>query len=191
MTVDTTSELFFETKYRANSDPWKFSTSDYEQRRYDAIVRNLGGRRHRRAFEPGCSVGALTIRLAAICDEVVAGDISPTAVDLAKERCKHLKNVSLARLSLPEQLPAGKFDLIVFSEIGYYFSEPALASLSRQLVDRLYTGGLLVACHWLGVSPDHLLPGDRVHEILSEVRGITPLNSERHPQFQLNTWRRQ
>src|ERR1700735_4735130 len=111
MTVDTTSELFFETKYRANSDPWKFSTSDYEQRRYDAIVRNLGGRRHRRAFAPGCSVGALTIRLAAICDEVVAGDISPTAVDLAKERCKHLKNVSLARLSFPEQLPVGTFDL--------------------------------------------------------------------------------
>jgi SAM-dependent methyltransferase len=191
MTVDTTSELFFERKYRENSDPWNFSKSDYEQRRYDAIVRNLGGRRYRRAFEPGCSVGALTARLAAICDEVIAGDISTTAVDLAKERCKHLKNVSLAQLSLPDSLPAGKFDLIVFSEIGYYFSEPALATLSGQLMDRFSGDGLFLACHWLGASRDHVLTGDRVHEILSQIGGVTHLDTERHSQFRLDTWGRQ
>jgi SAM-dependent methyltransferase len=190
MTIDTTSELFFERKYRENSDPWNFAKSDYEQQRYDAIVENLGGRRYERAFEPGCSVGALTVRLAAVCAEVIAGDISPTAVDLAKERCKHLQNVSLAQLSLPNSLPGGKFDLIVFSEIGYYFSEPALAALSRQLVGRLYSGGLFVACHWLGSSPDHLLTGDRVHEILAQTPGISHINTERHPQFRLDTWER-
>jgi SAM-dependent methyltransferase len=191
MTVDTTSELFFDRKYRENSDPWNFSGSDYEQRRYDAIVRNLGGRRYRRAFEPGCSVGALTVRLAPICDEVVACDISPTAVDLAKSRCKRLKNVSVAQLSLPDSLPAGSFDLIVFSEIGYYFSEPVLVSLSQQLVGRLHKEGLFVACHWLGASPDHVLTGDRVHEIFAQLRGVTHFNTERHPQFQLDTWGRQ
>lgn len=196
MTVDTTSQLFFERKYRDSSDPWNFSASDYEQGRYDAIVRNLVGpnsknRRYKRAFEPGCSVGALTIRLAAICDEVIAGDISSTAVDLAKKRCEHLKNVSIARLSLPDSLPAGEFDLIIFSEIGYYFSEPVLATLGRQLIDRLSGDGLFLACHWLGVSSDHLLNGDRVQEILSQLRVVTHLNIERHPQFRLDTWERQ
>ena len=42
-------------------------------------------RRYRRAFEPGCSIGALTRHLALICDQVEAMDIAPSAVFIARE----------------------------------------------------------------------------------------------------------
>ncbi len=73
---DQSSAEFFEAKYRAaaDGDPWKFATRDYELRRYDAVMRALGGRRYARGFEPGCSVGVLTERLATVCDEVDACD---------------------------------------------------------------------------------------------------------------------
>jgi hypothetical protein len=56
MTTNTTTQGFFEAKYRENSDPWAFASNDYEQNRYSEILYALDGRRYRRAFEPGCSI---------------------------------------------------------------------------------------------------------------------------------------
>ena len=80
MTTNTTSQEFFEAKYRENNDPWAFASNAYEQKRYSEILRALDHRRYRRGFEPGCSIGVLTARLASICEHVDAIDISPTAV---------------------------------------------------------------------------------------------------------------
>ena len=54
----------FDEKYRDLGDPWHFRTSRYEQRRYGIAMALLPALRYRRAFEPGCSVGELTARLA-------------------------------------------------------------------------------------------------------------------------------
>jgi hypothetical protein len=64
--MNTVSKEFFEEKYRANRDPWNFSSSSYELNRYDDIARLLGDRSFNRAFEPACSIGVLTKRLAAM-----------------------------------------------------------------------------------------------------------------------------
>ena len=84
MSLSPTSAEFFETMYAEREDPWEFASSQYERDRYAAIVRALGNRRYRRAFEPGCSIGILTPQLAAFCDRVEAMDISPTAVARAR-----------------------------------------------------------------------------------------------------------
>ena len=188
MTEDTTSQAFFEAKYRQAGDPWDFATSVYEQKRYSAIISSLDNRRFRRAFEPGCSIGVLTQRLAALCDQVEAIEISSTAASQAEERCSSLPNVSVRQGSLPGDLPSGTFDLILFSEIGYYFQAASLMSLVTELVGRLDTGGVLLAAHWLGVSPDHLLSGDQVHELLSTLPGLRSTFAERHPAFRINHW---
>lgn len=192
---DTTSEAFFEAKYSAAADPWHFATSPYEQTRYTAIFNALQHRRYQRAFEPGCSVGLLTQRLATLCDRVDATDISPTAVEQAARRCAHLPNVHTTCGALPALIPHGSFDLIVFSEIGYYFDEPSLHDLAAQLVHRLTTGGTLLAAHWLGTSSDHLLSGDRVHEILKGLPHLALEQTERHESsehggFRLERFRR-
>ena len=189
MTRDTTSGAFFEEKYRANPDPWNFASSTYEQRRYAAILEALP-RRYERAFEPGCSIGILTSRLAAVCDQIEAMDISPTAVLSARRRCKDLPNVDITCGALPAQLPSGTFDLIALSEIGYYFDEARLLALVRALVHRLRKPGTLLAAHWLGVSPDHRISGDVVHEVIDRVPELAHAHADRQVGFRLDRWSR-
>jgi SAM-dependent methyltransferase len=195
MNNDRTSQAFFEDMYQTKADPWKFSSSSYERKRYRATLNALRDRRYRRAFEPGCSIGVLTAHLARLCDRVEAIDISPTAVEGAIRRCASLANVHIACGSLPDQIPAGTFDLIVMSEIGYYFEEPELRDVVNKLIDRLPNAGVLLAVHWLGSSPDHVLHGDRVHEIVGEdyrlARDLSEVYlSEAHAGFRLERWAR-
>lgn len=188
MATDTSSEQFFEAKYAACADPWQFATSRYERERYAAIVGALGGRRYRRAFEPGCSIGILTFKLAAMCDAIEAMDISPTAAARARKRCEAFGHVTVAQGKLPADVPAGFFDLIVFSEIGYYFEPAVLAQIGAQLVDHLNSHGVFLAAHWLGDSPDHRLKGDQVHALLGGLPGIERTLAEKHGQFRIERW---
>ncbi len=178
MRLETTTAAFFEGMYRQNADPWDFEGSRYEQERYSKILESVDGRQYSRAFEPGCSIGVLTRKLAHLCDRLEAIEISPTAVARARERCKNLPQVHIECGSLREAIPAGKFDLIVFSEIGYYFEEEELQVIVHRLAGELKSGGYFIAAHWLGTSADHLLSGDAVHRI---IRGcdLLLLNDER------------
>jgi protein-L-isoaspartate O-methyltransferase len=188
MKADTTSQIFFERKYRQEDDPWNFASSSYEKERYDAIFRALSHRRYDDAFEPGCSIGVLTARLASVCGHVQATDISPTAVQHAHKRCKDLPNVEITCEALPGLIPATSFDLVVLSEIGYYLKQDQLHALGTTLVERLREQGVLLAAHWLGKSEDHLLSGDCVHEVLQGLDGIVLERSERQPGFRLDRW---
>jgi SAM-dependent methyltransferase len=188
--ANPSSEQFFEQKYAAAADPWAFATSAYELERYQTIIRALSGRRYKRAFEPGCSIGILTCDLADLCDRVEAIDISSSAVDRARERCAGFDNVRITHGKLPEAVPSGSFDLIVLSEIGYYFSPEVLLEIASQLLERLTFGGVLFAAHWLGHSPDHQLTGDEVHALLGTVPKMQRTLAERHEGFRLELWTR-
>ena len=186
----TTAASFFEAKYKDERDPWRFASSPYELGRYDATIRALEPGRYRAAFEPGCSVGVLTARLAALCDAVEAIDFSPTAVSSARERCAGLPNVRIACMSLPERLPVEGFDLIVLSEIGYYFKAPEWSQLSSDLITPMLRGSTLLATHWLGTSADHCIGGDEVHAILSQNGALRLEHSDRQESFRIDCWTR-
>jgi SAM-dependent methyltransferase len=159
----------FEPKYRELGDPWHFRTSYYEQRRYDIAVTVLPAPRYRRVFEPGCAIGELTARLAGRADAVVAMDCSPTAVQLARARCRGFDHVTVVVGELPTAWPDGIFDLIVLSEIGYYFDRVELGDLASRSLAALVPGGTLLALHWRGESEDHVLRGDEVHAVIQGV----------------------
>ena len=189
MTIpDTSNSAFFEAKYRSESDPWNFLQSPYECARYDAIVNALSAPHYRRVFEPGCSIGALTVRLASIGDEIEASDFSPTAVKEARKRCENLSNVRIQCCSLSEQQDFGRFDLVVLSEIGYYFFAPDWRELSERCVATMNSGSTLLAAHWLGKSTDHQMSGDEVHEILASNANLILEHSERHECFRIDRW---
>jgi len=187
--MNTTSQQFFDAMYRHDPDPWRFASSPYELERYATIVRALSHRRYHLTFEPGCSVGVLTEQLAAFCDRIEAIDLSPTAVDRARQRCAHLPGVHIQCASLSGFLPAS-FDLLVFCEIGYYFSESPLRALLLRCLANLQPGGTLLASHWLGRSPDHILSGDAVHDVLANLPGLQVEVCERHVNFRLDRWRK-
>jgi SAM-dependent methyltransferase len=191
MTLDTkfaSSSDFFEQKYRMQSDPWNFAGSDYELGRYDAIIAALTHKHYRRGFEPGCSIGVLTERLAYVCEFVEAIDFSPTAVAEAQRRCSYLANVDIRCASTAERMPATGFDLIVLSEIGYYFAADEWTRMAYALLEPMPKGGTLLATHWLGDSQDHRISGDEVHEILLALPNIQLEHSERHERFRIDRW---
>jgi SAM-dependent methyltransferase len=177
---DPTSAAFFDALYADDADPWQFATDPDEQARYDDLVRFVDGRRHRRVLEAGCSIGAFT--------EVVAFDISHHAVAQARRRCAGHPGVEVRRATLPQDLPPGAFDLIVFSEVGYYFDRPTLRSLVDALVARLEPGGMLVGTHWLGTSEDHVLPGAEVHAAIDRAAGLQAVERTVRPTYEIGCW---
>ncbi len=180
------SAAFFEAKYQRKADPWDFSSNSYELQRYDAIIRAISHRRYRRAFEPGCSIGVLTRRLAHHCDEVYAIDFSISASAQAQVRCADLPQVEVHCASFPEGTPAKEFDLLVFSEIGYYFTPQEWENVSASLIDCLPQGATVLAAHWLGHSQDHRISGDEVHAILLSHPKLRNEYSLRNPKMRLD-----
>lgn len=160
------SPAFFEAKYQKKADPWRFSSDGYELRRYEALVAALEGKRFRHAYEPGCSIGVLTERLGGICDFVDAIDFSPTASALAQTRCAGMPNVKVRCAAVPEQDPPAGYDLLVLSEIGYYFEPEVWARIAGEMIAAMEPGSTILAAHWLGYSKDHRTTGDQVHQVL-------------------------
>jgi SAM-dependent methyltransferase len=188
--LEATSQTFFENMYRNDCDPWRFASSAYELERYTAIMAALDNRRYRSAFEPGCSIGVLTERLASQCELLLATDISPTAVELARERCSHLANVQVVCLPLTEHLSIKDMDLLMLSEVGYYFDRDLWRTVVQNLVKGVVASGTILASHWLGQSDDHLQTGDNIHSALQSLDGLDLEHSERHPGFRLDRWRK-
>jgi SAM-dependent methyltransferase len=180
----------FEDMYRRSRDPWNFSRSEYERGRYRATLDALLRPSYRRAFEPGCSIGELTAQIARRCDHVVATDVALSAVALANDRCRRLGNVDVYQADLANGPPKGPFDLIVMSEVGYYFEPSMLVSIAIATAAQLEAGGEFVAVHWLGHSDDHVLGGDAVHGVLADHLPLEWIKGQRHPGYRIDTWKR-
>ena len=61
--------------------------------------------------------------------------------------------------------------------------------IAATLRDRLAVHAVTVACHWLGSSADHVLTGDRVHEVLANGFG-DPKDGGRADDFRIDLWTR-
>lgn len=180
-----TPASYFETQYGLGEDPWHLAERWYEQRKYDLTVAALPLPRYRRAFEPACSVGELTRRLAARCETVLACDRVPSAVETARRRTADLGQVTVRRMVVPDEWPDGAFDLIVLSEILYYFAAPVLDRLLERAVRSLEPGGTLVSVHWDHPVAEHLSTGSALADRLGHEPGLTLLCDHREDDFVL------
>ena len=160
MTGDAREPGYFDALYAADPDPWRFETSAYECAKYDDTIAALPRHRYRRVVEIGCSIGVLTERLAAHCDELLGIDVADAPLARARARCAALPHVRFARMRVPDEMPAGGFDLVVLSEVLYYFDGPTLDRLARRLAATVEAGGDLILVHWLGPTPDYPQTGD-------------------------------
>lgn len=182
---------YFEELYRADADPWDLATSDYERGKYAVTIGALNGRRPRRAAELGCSIGVLTSRLAGICGAVLAIDAAPSAVERARERTAALANVTVARGSIPDDVPEGPLDLVVCSEVLYYGDAAWLEEAWDRVRAALAPGGSALAVHWRGPVRHYPLSGEAVHAHLRRRHGgLVHALSEDHPRFLLDRFDR-
>ncbi len=194
-TADPSSRAFFDAKYRAVEDPWDFAVDPYEIARYLEVVSHVDTARHRRVFEPGCSIGVLTEMLGARADIVDATDLSEIAVRRARRRCAHLPGVTVGvgDLSTP---PVRRYELVVLSEVAYYLTESELERTIPVLTERIAPGGRLIAAHWIGTSADHRLHGHRVHDLLASALSTWVQShhavhlDDRHDGYRIDVWDR-
>jgi cyclopropane fatty-acyl-phospholipid synthase-like methyltransferase len=193
-TVATTSAAFFQAKYQVDVDPWNFAADDYEQARYRTILQALSHQHYHLAWEPGCSVGVLTEQLAGLCDGVDACDFAEAAVEQARQRCAHLPGVQVRCASLTDDAAVRSYDLVVLSEIGYYFTAEEWRFQIERIASCMQPGATLLAAHWLGYSADHIQGGDDVHASLMRLGLLKHEHGERHEVagggFRLDRWSR-
>lgn len=166
------SAAYFDKLYAGDPDPWRFRSSDYEREKYARTVAALDGRRFERAVEVGCSIGELTARLAPLCDDLLGVDIAQAALDAAVERNRETPQVRFQRLALPGEQPDGVFDLIVLSEVLYYFGAEDLKRVAAWVETALAPEGVVLAVHWLGETPDYPHTGDEAVEAF--IRALQP-----------------
>jgi SAM-dependent methyltransferase len=191
MTVPVTlGPGYFDAMYAAAPDPWGFEERWYEQRKYAISLALLPDQRYRRAFEPGCSIGVLTAMLAPRCDGLLACDLAADAVQAAARRTRDLPHVLAERRQLPQDWPSARFDLIVFSEILYYFGDRDLEQVLDRGVRALQPGGTLLAVHWRHPVAEYPRSGDDVHQALAARPGLARLAVHTEEDFLAEVYRR-
>lgn len=180
----------FDRLFLGSDDPWHFRSSRYEQRKREMTVAALPHRRYASAYEPGCANGELSAALAERCDALLATDGSARAAGLAAARLAALPHVQVRQAWLPAEWPRQRFDLIVLSELGYFFDAPGLQALTRLALASLPPGGTLLACHWRHPIEHGSLDGDEVHATLKRHAGLQPTGAWLEADFRIDVLRR-
>jgi trans-aconitate methyltransferase len=177
-----------DTLYRTSDDPWGFRTRWYERRKRALLLASLPRERFDTAWEIGCSIGELAADLAHRCSHLLASDGNERAVDLATDRLGDQPHARVARLWLPDQWPAERFDLVVMSEFAYFLSREDFHALLPSLVRSLTSDGVFAACHWRHPVDCSDLTGDEIHQTLARELPWTLAVTHEEPDFRLDVW---
>jgi len=181
--VESAPSSYFDAVYRRSANPWRYG-SDYESEKLRILLDTLPDQRYAEALEIGCGPGVTSAALAQRCNILTATDCSEVALDLARTHCRALHGLTFIRMRVPKDLPRqARYDLVVFSEVGYYLNAVDLAAtvdgLAMVSVDR----GTVALVHWLNESGDHRTSGQEVYNAFTTHPAFTPITgqtAERH-----------
>jgi SAM-dependent methyltransferase len=183
----------FESLYAADEDPWDVRSTWYERRKRAILLASLGQARYRSAFEPGCGNGEMSAALAARCERLLACDGAAGAVAAARRRLDGTapQAVRIEQRSLPAQWPVDeRFDLVVISELAYYFDAAALRDMLARTHAMLDPGGELVMCHYLPDFDDRVSATADAHALAGRLPGMVRMVRHLDQDFLLETWQR-
>ncbi len=201
MTTDDAFHLaHFEALYAGNDDPWNVRGAWYERRKRALLLAGLGKPRYRSAFEPGCGNGELTAALAPRCERLLACDGAAGAVAAATRRLRDVPDctVRVEQRVLPGAWPDGwaegepdhaGFDLVVISELAYYFDLCAVESMLGAARRSLAADGELVMCHYLPDFDDRTSRTDAIHRLAAGLPGLVRTLRHEDGDFLLEAWR--
>jgi protein-L-isoaspartate O-methyltransferase len=156
----------FEARYRADPDPWGYTSSVYERDKYAATLAACGPGPFARALELGASIGVFSAMLAPRCRRLTTIDAAPTAVELARRRLSGTPAAEILEGTIPSAIPDGPYDLVVASEILYYLAADELEATLDRLSEQTRPGARLVAVHWRPDGPERPVTADDVHATL-------------------------
>lgn len=181
---------YFDQLFAGNDDPWAFRQRWYEQRKRALTLAVLTRPHYTSIFEPGCANGELSAELAARCDRLVCCDTAAAAVALAQTRLMGFAHAQVHQSRLPQEWPAGQFELIVLSELCYYLDAEDLQRLIDCALKALTDNGQLLACHWRPRIDGCPQTAEQVHELLAQRLGMAHLVQHHDTDFLLDLWSR-
>jgi SAM-dependent methyltransferase len=175
----------FERKFRKNIDPWNYGSSPFERFKRRVLIRACGLAKYGRVLELGCANGETTRALTRISLRLLAVDGSATAVAAAKRRLAGSPHVTFTRLTVPEEMPRGPFDLIIISEIAYYLPQHRLSLLGRRISASLASGGRAVILNHRRMFDDAALHPTLAHQRLIFLlkRSLRLIDRAQFPRF--------
>ena len=185
--TDSIGRGYFDQLYSRDPDPWRFASSPYESEKYAATLAALPPGQFASALEVGCSIGVFTRALAERCQTLLALDVAEEALQNARTTCP-APHVTFENRRVPEEWPAGTFDLIVFSEVLYYLVEPEVKQVALQVRQSLQPGGTVVLVHYLGET-DYPLTGDEAATAFIAAIGLQPVHQSRAPLYRIDVLR--
>ncbi len=177
-------EEFFDSFYEGRSDPWGFESRWYEERKRAITLASLPRQTFRAGLEIGCSTGVLTEALSHRCDTILGVDIAAAPLEVARRRLGD--GARFEQLTTPREWPGGDFDLIVLSEVGYYYGPEDLVTMLDRAVASLTPDGVLVLCHWRHEVEEYPLSGDEVHAAAAERTDLARLLRHEEEDFLLD-----
>ncbi|MGH7697583.1 MAG: class I SAM-dependent methyltransferase [Candidatus Dormibacteria bacterium] len=180
----------FQAIYAQETDPWGLETRWYERRRRALLAASLSRPSYQSGLELGCGPGLVTELLAGRCQRLLAVDAVESAVERTRQRLSGHPSVAVAVMALPGEWPPGSFDLIVTSEILYYFPDPVLGVLLERCLASLEPGGELVAVHWRHRVSRHHLSARAVHNRLRDLPELSVLARHQEADFLLDVFTR-
>ena len=179
---------YFDDVFTGDDDPWSLASSPYEAAKFDATIAAIDDRRYRSALEIGCAHGVLTARLAPLCDTLTSIDISLRAVELARSRCAALPNVTITRCSFPAESPDGAFDLVMLSEVVYYWGDADIERAAAAIRASATPDCRIILVHWTG-DTDYPQTGDAaVNKLRDRLGGVAVERAERKDAYRLDLW---
>jgi SAM-dependent methyltransferase len=184
-------DRYFDGLFAGNDDPWAFRERWYEQRKRAITLAALPRPHYRSIFEAGCANGELSAELAGRCDRLLCCDTATAAVKLAATRLSLFDHAEVRQSRLPEDWPEEQFDLIVFSEIGYYLDSKDLTAAIRHVSQSLTADGQLLACHWRPPIDGCPLNARQVHDMIHEQVHLPRLVLHQEADFILEVWSRE
>jgi len=144
--------IFFDSEVESD-----WSSKEYDQDELIKIERILEAgsiREGSRVIEPGCGTGRLTLIIAERIGPsglVVANDISPKMVDVARRRLEGHSNAQLGCGTIEEApLPTASFDVVICHNVFPHFNDKAKAVL--KLRSALKPSGIFVVSHFMSSS---------------------------------------
>ncbi len=191
MTRSSIQAEYFDDIFASDDDPWNLASSQYEAAKFAHTHDLLADRRYRHAFEVGCAHGVLTGYLAPLCDSLLAIDISGKALARAQDRMGDRPGVTLAQMAFPKDAPeARSFDLVVLSEVAYYWDIVDLDRAGEWLRDNVIPTGRIILVHYTGMT-DYPQSGDEAAETLwSKLKTHFEVErAERAEKYRIDLWR--
>ena len=132
-------------------------------RAYDEAVKRAAGRD---VLDVGCNTGYGTIRFAPVAGRVVGVDVSPLAIEAARERALDGRPEFIQTSGFELPFPAASFDLVTSFQVLEHV--PDATAFLRELARVLRPGGMVDPGH--AECRDTPLPGDDALEPLPRPR---------------------